>query len=257
MLALLSPSKTLDFSAYGTRIKIDSPDLLKYSKLLISDLQKLSAVEIGELMGISDKLATLNHERFQAFHTPFTPKNAKPAILAFKGDVYEGLDADSLSEKELLSAQECIRILSGLYGLLRPFDLIQPYRLEMGTRLANKNGRDLYAFWGKKVTETLNKHLKNAGTDTVINLASREYAAVLQPKEVEGRWINVHFKEEKGNKLQIIGLFAKRARGAFARFMAQNRIEKTSDLRDFDAGGYRFRADLSTESDLIFSRKTA
>lgn len=255
MLCLLSPSKTLDFSAYNTAgIATTSPDLLKESEKLIAELKKLSAEDIGALMHISDKLAALNHERFQSFTTPFTPKNAKPALLAFKGDVYDGLDAASLSPEALAASESHIRILSGLYGLLRPFDLIQPYRLEMGTKLANPRGKDLYAFWGETVTKTLNTQLKTAGADTIINLASLEYASAVQPKAVKARWINVHFKEEKGNKLQIIGLFAKRARGTFARFLLQNNITTPTDLPHFNTNGYRYRDDLSTDTDLIFSR---
>lgn len=255
MLALLSPSKTQDFSPVERGIHPTTPDLLEESEILARQLRPLSEGEIGKLMKISDKLAALNHERFQQFSTPFTMNNAKPAALAFKGDVYDGLDAPTLSDDELERAQHSIRILSGLYGVLRPLDLIQPYRLEMGTKLKNPRGKDLYGFWGEQITDTLNRHLKAEQTDTVVNLASNEYFSAVQPGKLTGKLITIHFKEEKAGKLRVIGLFAKRARGMMARFIARENITGSEGLKDFNAGGYRFQPALSNDVEFVFARK--
>lgn len=255
MLALLSPSKTQDFLPTERHVKPTTPDLLGESEILARQLRTLSQAEVGKLMKISDKLAALNHERFQEFSTPFTPANAKPAALAFKGDVYDGLDSPSLSDAELERAQHSIRILSGLYGVLRPLDLIQPYRLEMGTKLNNPRGKDLYAFWGERITDTLNRHLKAEQTDTVVNLASNEYFSAVQPGKLAGKLVTIHFKEEKAGKLRVIGLFAKRARGMMARFIAKENITGSEGLKNFSEGGYRFQSALSNDVEFVFARK--
>lgn len=259
MLMLLSPSKTQDFSPARSVAghAPQSPLLLDESAALVKTLKKHSVAQLQELMGISEKLAELNHGRFQTFSTPFTSKNAKPAIFAFRGDVYDGLDADSLTDKQLAFAQTSLRMLSGLYGLLKPFDLMQPYRLEMGTPLTTRRGKNLYAFWGGRITEALNAELEGTKSKTVLNLASQEYASAVQPQDLAGDWVNVHFKEEKGNQLKVVGLFAKRARGSFARYVIQKRLSGMEKLHGFAEDGYRFRDDLSTPNDLIFSRKSA
>ncbi|MBM3617197.1 MAG: peroxide stress protein YaaA [Alphaproteobacteria bacterium] len=259
MLLLLSPSKTQDFTNARTvkGLKPSAPALLKESLELLKPLKKLSASDLQGLMSISEKLAALNHARFKAFSADFTETNSKPAVFAFKGDVYDGLDADSLTDADLKFAQQHLRMLSGFYGILKPFDLMQPYRLEMGTKLANPRGKDLYAFWGERLTETLNAELAKSGKDTVVNLASQEYASAIQPKAINGNWVNVHFKEEKAGQLKVIGLFAKRARGAYARQIIRERIDTPEKLITFKKDGYRFRESLSTPFDLVFSRKAA
>lgn len=259
MLLLLSPSKTQDFS--NTRlvkgVEVSQPALLEESLKLLKPLKKLSATELQGLMSISEKLAALNHARFKAFKPEFTEVNSKPAVFAFKGDVYDGLDADSLTDVDLKFAQKHLRMLSGFYGVLKPFDLMQPYRLEMSTKLANPRGKDLYAFWGNQLTDALNAELARSGKDTVVNLASQEYASAVQPKQINGNWVNVHFKEEKAGQLKVIALFAKRARGAYARHVIRERIDTANKLHSFKEDGYRFRESLSTPQDLVFSRKSA
>lgn len=252
MLALISPSKTQDFTPIPG--KFEAPALIKETEQLVSIAKKLSPEKLGGLMDISEKLANLNYERYQNFEFPFTAKNAKPAVLAFRGDVYDGLDADSLSAKDLEFSQTSLRILSGLYGLLKPLDLIQPYRLEMGIALKNPRGKDLYAFWGDRITQLLNQQLKEEKTDTVINLASVEYFSAIQPKKLEGRIINIHFKERKAGQLKVVALFAKRARGMMAGHIIRNRIKSPKGLMNFTEGGYGFEPELSTDSEFVFAR---
>lgn len=257
MLVLLSPSKTQDFSP-STRITAPTqPELLKESEKLVRTLRKMNEADIGNLMHISDKLAALNHQRYRGFSTPFTPENAKPAVLAFKGDVYDGLDADSLNATDLDFAQHSLRMLSGLYGILRPYDLMQPYRLEMKTPLPNLRGKDLYAFWGNRITDALNRHLESEHTDTVINLASGEYFKAVQPKRLKGKLVTVHFKERKGNELKVIGLFAKRARGMMARHIVRHRITASEGITGFNEEGYRFEPELSSAAEFVFARNQA
>jgi uncharacterized protein len=257
MLALLSPSKTQDFTPTDKVATVTQAPLLQESAMLIDELQKQSPAQIAKLMSVSDKLADLNYTRFGAWHLPFTPANAKPAALAFKGDVYDGLDAESLSSSELDYAQHCLRILSGLYGVLRPLDLMQAYRLEMKTPLVNPRGKDLYQFWGSRITDLLNAQLAEEKTDMVVNLASNEYFKAVQPSALKAKLVTAHFKEDKGGTLKVVALFAKRARGRMARYIVQNRIEDTAGLKDFNADGYRFQPRLSTDSDLVFARKAA
>ncbi len=199
-------------------------------------------------------LAELNFERYRGWHRPFTPDNAKQAILTMKGDVYTGLDAESFNAKDFSFAQKHLRILSGLYRILRPLDLMQPYRLEMGTRLENEAGRDLYAFWGEVITEALNKALKAQGDDLLINLASNEYFKAIKPKRLNGRIITPAFKEFKNGSYRMIGVFAKKARGLMSRYIIQSRLNEPKAIKAFDADGYAFNPGLSTQTDWVFTR---
>ncbi len=197
----------------------------------------------------------LNSERFLNWHLPFTPENAKPAILAFRGDVYTGIDADSLSTEDFYFAQKHLRILSGLYGVLRPLDLIQAYRLEMGTKLKNSRGKNLYEFWGNKITEYLNHELSSHKNMTLINLASNEYWSVVKPAMLQTQVITPVFKDEKNGQYKIISFFAKKARGMMVAFMLKNKIEQAEDLKAFDREGYQFNAKMSKGNEWVFTRK--
>lgn len=254
MLAVLSPAKSLDMEAPALVQEATEPGLLDKTKVLVEQLQGCSAEDLQRMMGISDKLAQLNYDRYQRFSFPFTPKNAKQALFAFTGDVYTGLDAGSLSEEEVSYAQQQIRILSGLYGVLRPLDLMQAYRLEMGTKLATARGEDLYDFWDGKVTEQLNVALAEQKVAVVVNLASQEYAKVVRKEVLKGRFITVQFKQEKGGKYKVIGLLAKKARGKMARFIVQKKPQKVEDLQDFAEDGYCFAPGMSSEEELVFIR---
>jgi len=254
MMILLSPSKTLDMEGTTPIKKPTIPDLLEESQTLIKLARKLSANDLKTLMDISDKLAVLNVDRFQSFKTPFTPDNAKPALFAFQGDVYDGLDSASFSAADLTYAQQHLRILSGLYGLLRPFDLMQAYRLEMGIPLANPRGKNLYQFWGDRITNLLNKHAKQSKCSRIVNLASQEYFAAIHTPSLALPLITPVFKEKKGNQLKVIGLMAKRARGKMAAWIIQNRVESANDIQTFDLDGYQYDAALSTEGEFTFTR---
>lgn len=257
MLILLSPAKTLD-EVTPVRWKTHTqPALLSQAEILARLLRKMSAAEISSLMDVSDKIAALNAARFQQFHTPFAPENARPALAMFKGDVYEALRGWEFSEKDVAFAQTHLRILSGLYGLLKPLDLMQPYRLEMGTNLAVGKAKNLYDFWREPLAAALNAEVKNEGSGILLNLASEEYFKAVDARVVKADIITVQFKERRGNKLQTIGLLAKRARGAFARFVVENRIEKPAGLKDFRGNGYRFEQELSGATTLTFVGKAA
>ncbi len=206
-------------------------------------------------MKISDKLATLNANRFAEFSTPFTPDNARQALFAFNGDVYTGLDAQSLSEDDIAYAQQHLRILSGLYGVLRPLDLMQAYRLEMGTKLANSRGKNLYEYWGDTVTTEINKALAAQGDNVLVNLASNEYFKSVKPKQVDGMIITPVFKDKKNGQYKIISFFAKKARGLMARYILQNKVEDVAGLKAFDTAGYYFSEEQSTETELVFLRE--
>ncbi|MDX1467150.1 MAG: peroxide stress protein YaaA, partial [Halomonas sp.] len=206
------------------------------------------------LMGISDKLAGLNAARFAEWHTPFTPENAKPAAQAFQGDVYVGLEADTFDDDDNAFAQEHLRILSGLYGLLRPLDLIQPYRLEMGTRLENPAGKDLYAFWKATLTAELDRAVAESGSPALVNLASNEYFKAIDTKRLASRVITPVFKDEKNGKLKIISFYAKKARGLMAAWMIHQRLDDPEGLKDFDVAGYAFDPALSEGDTLVFTR---
>ncbi len=254
MLALISPAKKLDFESEWIGDRCSQPTLLNESVTLAAILKDTPRARLKSLMKLSDKLTDLNYQRFQRFSTPFTPANARPAIFAFRGDTYTGLDADSLSQDDLNFAQEHLGILSGLYGLLRPLDLMQAYRLEMGTKLTNPRGEDLYDFWGDIITNACNDATKNHKNRNVICLASNEYIKAVKPSMLEGEFITCHFKEIKGGAPKVIGLFAKRARGAMARYIIQNRIEQPEKLKNFDIGGYQFQDSLSDDHNYVFLR---
>ncbi|MBB1198873.1 peroxide stress protein YaaA [Enterobacteriaceae bacterium 89] len=254
MLILISPAKTLDYQSELPTARYTHPELLDYSQQLISVARKLSAPQIGKLMSISDKLADLNATRFHDWHPDFTPQNARPAILAFKGDVYTGLQAEEFSEADFDFAQQHLRMLSGLYGVLRPLDLMQPYRLEMGIRLENAKGKDLYQFWGEVITNKLNEALKAQGDDIVINLASDEYFKSVKTKQLKGRIIKPVFLDEKNGKFKVISFYAKKARGLMSRYIIENRLTDAEQLKGFDSEGYFFDESASTQDELVFKR---
>ncbi|MBD8189130.1 MULTISPECIES: peroxide stress protein YaaA [Pseudomonas syringae group] len=254
MLMVISPAKTLDFETPPTTERFTQPQYLDHSQELISQLRELAPAQIAELMHLSDKLAGLNAARFGSWTPAFTPENAKQALLAFKGDVYTGLQAETLDEDQLDYAQKHLRMLSGLYGLLRPLDLMQPYRLEMGTRLANARGKDLYAFWGTRISEWLNEALADQGDDLLLNLASTEYFSAVKRSALNARIIDTEFKDLKNGQYKIISFYAKKARGMMSRFVIEERIDSPEALRAFDVQGYRYNAELSTPSKLVFLR---
>ena len=254
MLMVISPAKTLDFETAAKTKVSTTPDFLDQSQQLIDQLQVLSPADISGLMGISDKLGTLNFDRFSQWHTPFDAANAKQALLAFKGDVYTGLDAESFNSKDFSFAQKHLRILSGLYGLLRPLDLIQPYRLEMGTKFANKGGANLYQFWGGLITDAMNAQLKKTKSDVLVNLASNEYFKSLQSKELSADIITPVFKDFKNGKYKIISFYAKKARGLMSAYVIKNKITEVEDIKAFDTDGYRYNAAMSTAREWVFLR---
>ncbi len=254
MLMVISPARTLDFETPPTTERFTQPQYLDHSQELISQLRELAPAQIAELMHLSDKLAGLNAARFGSWTPAFTPENAKQALLAFKGDVYTGLQAETLSEDQLDYAQKHLRTLSGLYGLLRPLDLMQPYRLEMGTRLANARGKDLYAFWGTRISEWLNEALADQGDDLLLNLASTEYFSAVKRSALNARIIDIEFKDLKNGQYKIISFYAKKARGMMSRFVIEERIDSPEALRAFDVQGYRYNAELSSSSKLVFLR---
>jgi cytoplasmic iron level regulating protein YaaA (DUF328/UPF0246 family) len=254
MLILISPAKTLDYQSELPTDRYTQPEMLEYSRQLISVARKLSAPQIASLMSISDKLASLNETRFHEWQPAFTPQNARPAILAFKGDVYTGLQAEEFSEADFDFAQQHLRMLSGLYGVLRPLDLMQPYRLEMGIRLENPKGKDLYHFWGDTITEKLNQVLATQGGNIVVNLASDEYFKAVKPKKLNAEIIKPVFLDEKNGKFKVISFYAKKARGMMSRYIIENRLTKPEQLKAFNTDGYFFDADASQKNELVFKR---
>ena len=251
MITLLSPAKKLDYVALQSE-RQSSPRFLPASHQLIKRLRELSTLEVAQLMSLSAKLAELNYQRYQDFQTVDEPGNCYPALSLFRGDVYLGLQAPSLSAKDLEYAQDNLRILSGLYGLLRPLDLIQPYRLEMGCKLATDAAKDLYGFWGNKLTEHLQQELESHSNPVIVNLASQEYFRALPG--VRLRSVDVKFLDYKSGVYKSIFLYAKRARGLMARFIVQNRLHNPEQLRDFDCEGYSFDSSRSTVDSLVFIR---
>ncbi|MET0091049.1 MAG: peroxide stress protein YaaA [Candidatus Thiodiazotropha sp.] len=254
MLIVISPAKTLDYETPPITRSHTKPRFLKDSQQLVSNLRNYSALDLAELMKLSMKLAELNFERYHDWKTPFSMKNAKQAVLAMKGDVYTGLDAETLSEESLDFAQTHLRILSGLYGVLKPLDLMQPYRLEMGTKLPNEAGKDLYAFWGETITQAINKDLEAQGDDVLINLASNEYYKSIKPKLIKGRIITPQFKERKNGGYQMIGVFAKRARGLMSRYIIDKRLQEPEALKRFKVEGYAYNKPLSKGDQWVFTR---
>ena len=255
MIIVLSPAKTLDFVTPPTLADYSLPGFLDQSQLLIELLRKFSPLEIGRLMGIRDSLAALNATRFADWAQPFSPDRARPAVLAFNGDVYEGLEASTLSPAILRFAQSHLRILSGLYGLLRPLDLIQPYRLEMGLRLANLRGKDLYTFWGEHIVDALNASLVEAGASVLVNLASDEYFRAIRLNKLSVPVIQPVFEDWKNGRYKIISFYAKRARGLMTRYSVLNRLSEPEGLKGFDEDGYGFVPEASDDKTWVFRRR--
>lgn len=255
MLLVISPAKTLDFESPLRIRKATQPDFLDDSARLVDTLRHLTPAQISALMDISPALGELNRERFNAWHTPFDKHNARQALFAFKGDVYIGLDAPSLSAADVSYAQEHLRILSGLYGLLRPLDLIQPYRLEMGTAFKALGSTSLYDFWGERVTAALNEELQKERSPLLVNLASVEYYKVVREKELHARVISPVFKDFSNGQYKIVSFFAKKARGLMSAWIIRHRIRKARDLLAFDVDGYCYSAKDSTENSPVFLRR--
>ena len=255
MLALISPAKKLDFETDPGLSAHSLPDFLGETEILVAAARRLSRGDLQRTMKLSDKLADLNYRRFQAFETPFTLANAKQAALVFNGDTYVGLDAGTLDDADMAFAQDHLRILSGLYGLLRPLDLIQPYRLEMGSRFHPPRGGDLYGFWDGRLTAAINEAIANQPDTSVINLASKEYFKAVHVADLKGPVITPVFKEVKSGMARVIGMFAKRARGAMARYIVKNRLDHAHQIKSFSGGGYKFRPEQSDDATWVFTRK--
>lgn len=254
MLIVISPAKTLDFETPGHSTIYSEAKFLKESKLLIKELRKLKVDEIADFMGISPKLALLNFERFLQWQLPFTKKNAKQALLAFKGDVFTGINAASFSDEDFKRSQTDLRILSGLYGVLNPMDLIQAYRLEMGKKLKSPKGDNLYQFWDGKITNSINQSLNENNHKELINLASNEYFKSINKKKVKAEIVTPTFKDLKNGEYKMISFYAKKARGLMTRFIIQNKITDPNDLKAFDLDGYMYNPALSKELEPVFTR---
>ena len=257
MLLVISPAKTLDYETPPATSRFTQPEFLDHAQELIQQLRELSPAQIAELMHLSDKLAGLNVARYGSWHPDFTPSNAKQALLAFKGDVYTGLNAEDFVDADFDFAQQHLRMLSGLYGLLRPLDLMQPYRLEMGTKLANARGKDLYAFWGERISGWLNEALAAQGDDILLNLASNEYFSSVKRKALNARIIDTEFKDLKNGQYKIISFYAKKARGLMARYVIKHQLRDPQALKDFAEQGYRYSAKDSSADKLVFLRDQA
>jgi hypothetical protein len=249
MLAIISPSKTQDFSLCNIN-SFTQTRQLDYTQKLVNILKNKTQSQISKLMSLSEKLSKLNFDRFQAFKTPFSLDNAKQALLAFKGDVYNGINASSLSVKDLDFAQKNVRMLSGLYGVLRPLDLIQPYRLEMGTKLSNAQGNNLYDYWGSGISEVLNEDEQKL----IVNLASNEYFKAIDKKLLKAQILDIVFKEKKNDTYKVIGIYAKRARGLMINYIIRNRLTDAEVLKDFSDEGYLYNQDLSSDSTWVYVR---
>ncbi len=254
MLTLISPAKTLDFDTPAVTELHTQADFLEHSAELIDQLKLQSPDDISALMKLSAKLSELNVQRFHDWCLPFDAKNAKQALLAFKGDVYTGLDAEAFSDADFEYSQQHLAILSGLYGLLRPLDLIQPYRLEMGTKFSNTRGTNLYSFWGSIITDEINQRLAASGSEILVNLASNEYFKAVKPKQINAELITPVFKDEKNGQYKIISFYAKKARGLMAAYILQNKVTTVAQLCQFDVAGYRFVAAESDAQTLTFKR---
>ena len=254
MLMVISPAKTLDYDTPPTTKRFTQPEHLDHAQKLIDQLRDQSPQQISELMHLSDKLAALNVARFGSWTAEFTPDNAKQALLAFKGDVYTGLNASDFSEQDFDFAQQHLRMLSGLYGVLRPLDLMQPYRLEMGTKLVNPRGKDLYAFWGDRISNWLNEALSAQDDNILLNLASNEYFGAVKRNALSAQVINVDFKDMKNGQYKIISFYAKKARGLMSRYVIKERIERPDQLKEFAYDGYRYSPDESSPDHLVFLR---
>ena len=257
MIIVISPAKTLDFDSPLITRRATQPAFLDQSEELMERLVHYSPNQLGKLMKISHDLSELNVERNLNWSRPFNRKNARPAMLTFKGDVYLGLKAEEFSDEDIDYAQNHLRILSGLYGVLRPLDLMQAYRLEMGTRLKTDRGKDLYEFWGDQISLSLNKQLKKTGADMLLNLASNEYFGAVENKALKAEIISPVFKDWKNGEYKLISFFAKKARGSMAAWVIKNQVKDSSDLKKFDVDGYRFSAEQSTELVPVFLRDAA
>jgi len=255
MIVVISPAKSLDFEDPIPAVRSTKPRFLGHSQILVNQMKQMAPQDVASLMKLSDKLALLNYERFQSFTTPFNKFNARPAIFAFRGDVYQGLDALSLEDRDFQFAQQHLRILSGLYGVLRPLDLMQAYRLEMGTKLKNKFGNNLYDFWSDHLNKSISKELNSSDAKFLVNLASNEYFKAVKPKQLSQTIITPVFKDYKNGSYKVISFFAKKARGRMTRFIIQNQITNDAKLKDFNADGYKFDSKLSSAKELVFTRK--
>ena len=255
MLVVVSPAKNLDYETPPVIADFTQPELLDHSAELIERCRQLTPAQIGSLMKISDKLSGLNADRYASWSLPFDSQNAKQAVLAFNGDVYTGLEAQTFSQDDFAFAQKHMRILSGLYGLLKPLDLMQAYRLEMGTKLDNARGKDLYQFWGQIITDNLNQALAEQGDNVLVNLASNEYFKSIKPKTLDGMIITPVFKDKKNGEYKIISFFAKKARGLMARYIIQNQLTEVEQLRKFDLAGYQYNAEMSQPDTPVFTRE--
>ena len=255
MITILSPAKKLSPECIAAGGAYTRPIFLDQSKDLVTILKSLDPVGLQSLMGISQNLSELNWERFQSWSSDFSPETSRQAAYSFKGDTYNGLDADTLSEKDMIFAQERVRILSGLYGVLKPLDLMLPYRLEMGTKLDNKRGKNLYEFWGDSISKTITQDLKNHKDKTVLNCASNEYFKSIDNSSLNANIVTPEFKEINNGKTRMISFYAKKARGMMSRFVIENRIEDTRSIIDFNMGGYKYDSSLSEELKPVFTRK--
>ncbi len=255
MLIVVSPAKTLDYESPLVTERATQPELIVHSAELIKECRQLSPANIAALMKVSDKIAGLNVARFEQWSETFTRENSRQALLAFKGDVYTGMAAETMSEDDFTFAQEHMRILSGLYGVLKPLDLMQPYRLEMGTTLANGRGHNLYQFWGSIITETLNQALSSQEDNVLVNLASNEYFKAVKIRELDAKVVTPVFKDCKNGQYKVISFYAKKARGMMARYIIDKRISRIEELTAFDAAGYYFSEEESTSSELVFKRE--
>lgn len=254
MLALISPAKTLDYESTLPTDVHTLPRLLEHSQQLIDVSRKLSATDISSLMRVSDKIAQLNVARFHDWQSELNFSNARQALFAFKGDVYTGLEAYQLNEPKIEYAQKHLRILSGLYGLLRPLDLMMPYRLEMGTKLKNTRGHNLYDFWGKGITDLINHDLSQSNSTSLVNLASDEYYKAIQPRHINAEIIKPVFLDQKNGQYKVISFYAKKARGLMARYIIDGEITQLNDLKSFNSAGYYFDAASSLKGELVFKR---
>ncbi len=256
MLILISPAKTLDYETPPQVNDNTQPQFLDHSQELINQLKKMPASKVGKLMHISDNLATLNVSRYKSWKQPLEPGPAKQSLFAFQGDVYIGLNAATMKKRDVNFAQKHLRILSGLYGVLRPLDLMLPYRLEMGTKLVNKRGQNLYHFWGDNVTDSLNSDMASQKKSLVVNLASNEYFKVVNKQKLNGELISPVFKDKKNGEYKLISFFAKKARGMMARYIIDHRIKSAADLTGFDTAGYRYNKTMSRPNEPVFTRDT-
>lgn len=254
MLTVLSPAKTLDYETPPRTRKATQPQFLQLAAELVEDARRMSPEDIQSLMGVSENIAALNHARFMNWHPDFTRDNAKQAVLAFKGDVYTGLEAESLDAKALTFAQKHLRILSGLYGLLRPLDLMQPYRLEMGLKFANRGGSNLYEFWGEQITEAVANALKKSGSPVLVNLASNEYFKSIKPALLDAQVVTPVFKDLKNGQYKIISFFAKKARGVMARYIVEQQLNEPEAIKSFTGAGYYYSAKDSSDKQWVFLR---